>query len=139
MPLLKNLLGTIPIEKEELANLRFLTIECIGYLASAMKGKPEIFKNDVHEIMGFLSNLQNAGNLAQDDKYHEAIINVYSRFASCLKAQFEIYMPIVFPKIARAVSLKVELLVQDETDPNYKEEKEDSNSKVKKKYLTVIF
>ena len=77
MPALKTILNSVPSETHQQINLRTLCIECMGFMASAVKENPTIFLDDLENIMAILVNLQTSGKLTEDDPQHSAIMNVY--------------------------------------------------------------
>ena len=76
MPALKTILHSVPSETNQQINLRTLCIECMGFMVSAIKENPNVFLEDLENIMGILINLQTSGKLTEDDQQHSAIMNV---------------------------------------------------------------
>ena len=112
MPSLKTLLlSPISSENVQQVNIRALTIECIGYLASSLKD-PILLRTDIESIMVFLTNLEST--LPNDDPQRQAILGCYLRFAEALGTDFAVYLEKVFPSIIKAAEITVDFSLQDE-------------------------
>lgn len=75
MPGLKTILSTTKWETQQQQELRASCIECIGYILTSVKDKPEICKADAIDICKMIVEILVSGNLKDSDPQLTAIPN----------------------------------------------------------------
>ena len=67
MPGLKHIINTTKWETQQEQEMRAQCIDCIGYILTSVKNKPEICKNDAIEVCKVIIETLTQGNLQDSD------------------------------------------------------------------------
>lgn len=93
------MIQTLPATNTLQVSIRTHTIECMGYLLTAVRKNPEIFNKDSEIIMNALLAMQNDSKMEKDDPHHSPILVVYGQIADAMKEGFAKYLPAVVDKV----------------------------------------
>ncbi|KAL4509172.1 hypothetical protein ABPG72_018103 [Tetrahymena utriculariae] len=116
MPGLQTLIQTLPATNSQQISIRTHTIECMGYLLSAVRKNKEIFYRDSEIIMNALLAMQNDPKMEKDDPHHSPILVVYAQIADAMKEGFSKYLPAIAQKILQGASISIDLVAEDVID-----------------------
>ncbi|KAL4480079.1 hypothetical protein ABPG74_020595 [Tetrahymena malaccensis] len=116
MPGLQTLIQTLPATNSQQISIRTHTIECMGYLLTAVRKNKEIFYRDSDIIMNALLAMQNDAKMEKDDPHHSPILVVYAQIADAMKEGFSKYLPAIVQKILQGASINIDLVAEDVID-----------------------
>lgn len=92
MPVLKNLLGTMPMTTSQQKNIRAKIVQTMGFMIEAVQESREEFLTDVISISKDMASVLSMG-LQEDDPQAPAIKESLIKSASLLKEEFHQFMP----------------------------------------------
>lgn len=129
MPGLKVILSTTKWETQQEQELRASCIDCIGYILTSVKGKPEICKADAIEISKMIIEILVNGNLSSSDPQLTSIPNTISQICTCLKEDFKEFLPVIVPALLRDADRDIDFKVRDADEFEQEEETEGAGRK----------
>lgn len=122
MPGLKKILVDTKWETQQDQQLRASCIECIGFILSSVKEKPEICRQDAIDVCQNIIEILVNGNLQESDPQITAIPTAISQISTCIKEEFKQFLPHLMPALIRDAQRDVDFKVRDADDFEGEEE-----------------
>ena len=97
MPGLINILRTVKWETQQQQELRANCIECIGFILTSVKNKPEICKADAIVVSQIIIETMTSGTITDSDPQAAAFVNTIAQICVCLKEEFKQFLPVIVP------------------------------------------